>query len=320
MPSSATAAADGEQPRHEQDPHLRDERLDRARARRTARRATRGQERQLHARVGRVGQEDLRGEHEHEPVPRRGGPLQQARSRPAYSSSGPSWIIVSSRCVSGLSTGCRPVSATTTSANATAPSASAGLDQAPAPAVPATMPTRSVVPATSAATASASTSVASTKTEMRQVAAGAHQREAVRDVPRRGGDREPREREQPDEHERVVADAPVGRVGGDRDEQHGDRDARRGDRGREPVDDRRPLDVDRALAPQPAQLAVRLERRRPAAALQPRLPVLDEPGQKRRERDAADELDGGRRGGRARSSDHPDPRGGEQRRARARCR
>ena len=34
-----------------------------------------------------------------------------ARSRPAYSSSGPSWIIVSSRWVSGLSTGCRPVSA-----------------------------------------------------------------------------------------------------------------------------------------------------------------------------------------------------------------
>src|SRR6476659_7167654 len=67
-------------------------------------------------------------------------PCRDAWSRPPYSSSGPSWIMVSSRWVSGLSTGWRPVSATTTSANATAPSPSAGLDQTAVPAVPAMMP------------------------------------------------------------------------------------------------------------------------------------------------------------------------------------
>ena len=67
------------------------------------------------------------------------------------------------------------------------------------------------MPATSAATASESTSVASTKTDDREVAARAHQREAVRDVPRGGGDGEAREREQPGERERVVADAQLGR-------------------------------------------------------------------------------------------------------------
>ena len=43
-----------------------------------------------------------------------------------------------------------------------------------------------------------------------QVAARAHQREAVRDVPRRGGDGEAREREQAGEDEHVAADAEPG--------------------------------------------------------------------------------------------------------------
>ena len=87
-----------------------------------------------------------------------------ARSRPPYSSSRPSWIIVSSRCVSGLSIGWRPVSAMTTSAKPTAPSARPGDVQAVLPEVPATMPVRSVVPAMSAATPSESTRVASVNT------------------------------------------------------------------------------------------------------------------------------------------------------------
>jgi hypothetical protein len=43
----------------------------------------------------------------------------RARYRPEYSSSIASWIIVSSRCVAGLSTGTRPVSARATTKNAT---------------------------------------------------------------------------------------------------------------------------------------------------------------------------------------------------------
>ena len=111
----------------------------------------------------------------------------------------------------------------------------------------------------------------------RQVAARAHQREAVRDVPGGGGEREARQREQPGEGERVVADAPVRRPLG-RPARAGRR--RRGWRRRRPARAGRrrvvPSTVDRALAPQPAQLAVGLQRGRAAAALQPRLPVLDE--------------------------------------------
>ena len=87
-----------------------------------------------------------------------------ARSRPPYSSTGPSWIIVSSRCVSGLSNGWRPVSASTTSANADRAEREPRRRPGVASRRPGDDPARSVVPATSAATASESTSAASVKT------------------------------------------------------------------------------------------------------------------------------------------------------------
>ena len=88
--------------------------------------------------------------------------------------------------------------------------------------------------------------------------------------------------------------------------------------GREPVDDGGALDRDGALAPQPAQLPVRLQRRRAAPSLQPRLPVLHEPGQKRRQHEAADDLNDARRALPRRSSDHAQLRARQQRRRRAR--
>ena len=91
----------------------------------------------------------------------------------------------------------------------------------------------------------------------RQVAARALEREAVRRVPGRHADGESREREQAREHERVVADTEPRRAGGDRDEE--DRRAHRRcheTRG-QAVDERRALDVDAALAPEAAELAVR---------------------------------------------------------------
>ncbi len=133
----------------------------------------------------------------------------------------------------------------------------------------------------------------------REVAARSHQREPVRDVPGRRGDGEPREREEPGEHERVAADAEVGCVGRHRDEQHRHPHACGGDRRRDPVRDPRALHVDRALAPEAPELTVRLERSRAAPSLEARLPVLHEPGEERRERNPAEQLGGGRRGGRA---------------------
>ena len=133
-----------------------------------------------------------------------------------------------------------------------------------------------------------------------QVAARAHQRKAVRDVPRCCCDGEPSQREQTArarEH-RVPPRATAPRR--HRDEQNGQRETCRSDRRGEPVDDARALDLDRALAPEPAQFAVGLKRRRPAPSLQPGLPVLDEPRQERRKEDPAGELDGRSR---ARSSD-----------------
>ena len=75
IPSNATTALDREQPRDEQDAHLRHDRL---------RKRERGAERDKHDRqqaelppdAPRVREEDLRGDHEHEPVPRARGPLE----------------------------------------------------------------------------------------------------------------------------------------------------------------------------------------------------------------------------------------------------
>ena len=162
-PSKRGGGADREEAGREEDAHLRDERLDEG-ERAAEHDEDDGQKGELEPHALRVRNEDLRGEHEHDPVPGRGTPLQEREIAPAVLEHRPSWIIVSSRCVSGLSNGCRPVSARTTSANPTAPSARPGDVQASLPAVPATIPVRSVVPATSAATARDRTSAASVKT------------------------------------------------------------------------------------------------------------------------------------------------------------
>ena len=113
------------------------------------------------------------------------------------------------------------------------------------------------------------------------------------------------------ERERVVPESPVGRELGGGNEQHGGGGARRHHGGREAVDGRRPFDRGGALAPETAQLAVGLERRRPATSLEPRLPVLNEARQQRRQHDAADDL-------RypavtcPRSPDHPEARCGQE--------
>ena len=61
-------------------------------------------------------------------------------------------------------------------------------------------------------------------------------------------------------------------------------------------------DVDAALAPEPAQLPVRLQRPGAPASLQARLGLLDEPGEERRQGDPADDLD---RSGGDRLGAHP---------------
>ena len=136
----------------------------------------------------------------------------------------------------------------------------------------------------------------------RQVAARTLQREAVGGVPGGRTDREPGEGEESCERECVVADAQARRGRGGRDEQ--DRGAHRGgheQRG-EPVHERRALHVDAALAPEAAQLAVRLQRPGAPAPLEPRLGLLREPDEERESSDPADDLNGS---GRDRLGAHP---------------
>ena len=83
-------------------------------------------------------------------------------------------------------------------------------------------------------------------------------------------------------------------------------------RGSEPVDERRALDGDRGLAPQASQVAVRLERRRPASTLKPSLPVLYQAGQQRSRGDATAHLSHGRHDVVRRHPISPEPRGGQQ--------
>ena len=94
----------------------------------------------------------------------------------------------------------------------------------------------------------------------RQVAARSLEREAVGGVPGRNAHGEPSECEQARERQRVVTDPEARCDRRGRDEEHGS--AHRGcdEHGGEPVDERRALDVDAALAPQAPKLAVRLER------------------------------------------------------------
>ena len=169
-------------------------------------------------------------------------------------------------------------------------SASAGVVQGWPPAVPATTPRRSVVPATSAATVSASTSAASTNTDsVRSRLAPCSAKpldvsQAAAQTASRARARSPASASAswPTPNPGAAPATGTSRIAAPsrgRDEHRG-----------EPVDERRPLDVDAALTPQPAELAVRLQRPRPAPTLQARLGLLREADQERRERDAADDL------------------------------
>jgi len=90
-----------------------------------------------------------------------------ARSLPEYSRTIASWIMVSSRCVDGLSTGRRPVSAMITTANATAASRLAGESKWEGAAmVPATMSVRSDEPTRTDSAKIASRMVGSTRATM----------------------------------------------------------------------------------------------------------------------------------------------------------
>ena len=88
----------------------------------------------------------------------------RARWRPEYSRTIASWIIVSSRCVAGLSTGSRPVSASITMKNAAKASRCAGLIARSGSAeTRSTMPPRFVVFARSASAKTARMTVGSAR-------------------------------------------------------------------------------------------------------------------------------------------------------------
>ena len=95
-----------------------------------------------------------------------------------------------------------------------------------------------------------------------------------------------------------------------------ERDQRRArdDGGRQLVEHRSRLRRDTALAPQPAQLAVRLQRRRPRPALQARLQMLHGAGDQRGGANAAEQLHGARDDGRRRSCEHTGANEHEQQR------
>ena len=192
----------------------------------------------------------------------------QARSRPAYSSSGPSWTIVSSRCVSGLSTGWRPVSASTTSPNASAAA-----------------PMRRLAPHRGAGRRPAQRDEVGAASGQRDRDQHEKQHRLRRRRRRSGRGSRPSgrsrcrcptrtsviakrpEREQADEHEGVVAEPPIRRAAR-RSARSTSADQRSGrdDCRRQLVERACAARRDAALAPQPAQLAVRLKRRRAAAA------------------------------------------------------
>ncbi len=84
------------------------------------------------------------------------------------------------------------------------------------------------------------------------------------------------------------------------------------------IDERRPLDVDAALAPETAELAVRLERPGATSALEPGLGLLREADQERSDRNATDRP--GRRRRRATAALIRSPRSGRRAGARRRGR
>ena len=142
------------------------------------------------------------------------------------------------------------------------------------------------MPATSAATASESTSAASRKTESVRSRLAPISEKPLPVSQARSCERETRQGEQPHHHKRIPADAEIRGAGGHGNEEDGDAHRASNDEGSEPVDERRALDGDRGLAPQASQVAVRLERRRPASTLKPSLPVLYQAGQQRSRGDA----------------------------------
>ncbi len=127
----------------------------------------------------------------------------------------------------------------------------------------------------------------------RQITRGSHQREAAARVPRGGGEREAREREQADQDERVVAESKGAGMPGDRADRERQQQAGRRKRRREPVDDARALGVDGALSPQPRERTVGLQRRGAAPPLQARLERLDGARENRRDSDRGELDDGG---------------------------
>ncbi len=191
-PSDGDGGRDAEGARREQDAHLDDERLEHREREADGREAERQQrEREPRGRPD-AGRNTVTASAATSQCRAAAAHCRYARSRPAYSSSGPSWIIVSSRCVSGLSNGWRPTSAT-----ATRREGERGERQRRAtptrssPAVAATMPARSVVAAATATTAQRQQQHDLDEDGHREVAARALQREAVRAVPGGEGDGEP---------------------------------------------------------------------------------------------------------------------------------
>ena len=164
-----------------------------------------------------------------------------------------------SRCVSGLSIGSRPVSASTTRRNAAAAHQCATE--------PRDRRSRSCV-ADRAEVCAARAKRHDREHEQQerfderregQVAACAHQGKAASAVPACRGRSEARECEHADEHDRIGAERPAERVARDRDEHHSDYGACGDRRGGEPVDEGRAVDVDDALAPRAPEFAIRLE-------------------------------------------------------------
>ena len=158
-----------------------------------------------------MGKEELRGEHEHEPVARRRGPLQEREvasgvlEQRAFVDHRQLEVGVGvvDRLPSRLGDDDQRERDRAERERGTRP------DAGPGGAADHASRDRSC-PRRARRRRATSTSVASTKTEIVELAARAHQREPVRDVPGRRGDGEARQREEPGERERVVSDAESG--------------------------------------------------------------------------------------------------------------
>ena len=159
-----------------------------------------------------------------------------ARSGPAYSRTIASWIMVSSRCVAGLSTGMRPVSAMTMMKRPAKASRSLGWNAAPRASTP-----RTSTPSVQRADRQRRREEPEHQRRLgergnRHVAARAHAAERAAGVERGGRQREAAERERPDEQQDAAR-------GFERRRRHQHRHERRRGDGRREVD-ARPRHVD----------------------------------------------------------------------------